>query len=492
MTLGRTIIPKERRNLYNRMKNIFEYLEENAVKHPCKMAYFDDEVCYTWEKIREFSYRISSGLIKELGLKDRKRPIALALKKSPIAVAALFAVMLSGRFYVFLDDNLPEERLETIIKIINPIKIIDDDYLKKLSEVETDVSLIKEAMSLFNPEDTAYITFTSSTTGAPKGVETSFSSAFRYIEGLIEALPFNKNTVTANQAPFYFDACLKDIYTALVTGGGSYLCKREFFSEPSKLIKALIKNGINTLTWTSSAYSIMETFNAFCGEDIKGWAESVRLITFGSEVMRAKTLNYLRKCFKNSKIFQLYGPTEATGMSTFYEVRKYFKDGERIPIGKPFSGVEIELSTDGEIVIKGNRLAKGYYKDKEKTEKVFKEYNGERAYFTGDLAYFNEDNDLIFLGRKDRVIKRAGYMMSLEYMELLAGEVGGVSGTAALYDESKDRITLFYEGEAEKEAIREFLGLKFPKGVLPGRIEKVKKIPKLANGKTDFGELRGL
>lgn len=468
------------------MRKIIEYLEENARNFPDKKAYFDEESSLSWKEVRDLSFRLATALIRRLGNNEKEEIIAIQMRKSPYAVVAFLGVLLAGRAYSFLDMGLPKKRLNSIFKLLNPSFIIDEENVSLLLEEEMEEGWIRKQCEKNNKNSLLYVSFTSSTTGEPKGVETEFGAVSNYVSGLIQCLGFQEESVIANQSPFHFDAYLKDVYAGLFIGGSVYLIPRELFLKPMKLAERLEKHRVNTLTWTASAYSILAGYET---QFSKKFIEGLHLLTFGSEVMSPKVLNYLRKEFPKTKMIQLYGTTETTGMTMYYEVKRDFSKEEKIPLGSCFPGTEIKLLEE-EIVIFGEGLARGYRKNSQKTREVFREVEGKRGYFTGDLGEYNQEGDLFYKGRKNRVIKRAGYRLSLDDLEVLVKEKDEIREVAALFEEEKGKILLFYEGEVETSEIRAMLRELFPKEVLPSKVQRVDKIPKLANGKKDYRGLR--
>lgn len=466
------------------MKTILEFLDGNALQYGEKRAFFDDEGSLTWAEVRKLSFRVASAVLK-LRLNKDFPPVSMKLRKNPLSVVAFLGVHLAGLPYVFLDPDLPPERLKIVEDLLGKGLCIDEKILEDFLCSEINEEEVREKNKVFSPDDSLYVSFTSSTTGEPKGVLTAYRSVYCYVTELIRALGFDAASVMANQAPFHFDAYLKDVYTAIFTGGSVFLVNRQDFLHPQSLLDKLMEKEVNTLTWSASAYRVLSAFPLLIDE---AFANNIRLITFGSEVMRADTLCFLREKFKNSRIFQLYGTTETTGMTAYYEVKRDFSETEKIPLGTSFPGMKLFLY-EGEILISGVGLSKGYYKNEALTKKGFREVNGERAYFTGDLGTMSADG-ILFLGRKNRVIKRAGYMLSLDELEAFLRKEADISEAAAIFDEEKDKIRLFFTGEAESGEVRTRLSALFPKAALPATIKKLSRIPRLSNGKIDYRGLK--
>lgn len=229
-------------------------------------------------------------------------------------------------------------------------------------------------------------------------------------------------------------------------------------------------------------------------------------IAFGSEVFPIRQFKLWREALPDAKFTNLYGPTEATGMSCFYHVDRDFEDDEVIPIGRPFPNTGLLLLDGdreaapgelGEICLRGTCLTMGYYRMKEKTDECFTQNPlnpnyPELIYRTGDLGRINERGELVFVSRKDYQIKHMGHRIELQEIEIVASMHTDVAAACATFNKEKDRINLFYTGEADDKELARFLRGKLPRYMLPGRMMKLEKMPLTPNGKTDRRALDAL
>lgn len=448
--------------------DLTEYIFKWADAGPDKTAVIDWDSALSYKELAG-AIREKAGEILPCRPNDDNRPIIIEEPKSVSTLVTMLAINYSGHSYCVLDDRLPEGKKNELHDILH-------------------------CGGSF-PPDLKYITFSSGSTGRPKLIMTSRTAAMNYLASLTAALPYNKDLVIANQSPFCFDACLKDAFAALFVGATVYLTDRRLFTNPEALISVLSANKVNALTWTSSAYGVL--YSLLGGDLIsdRDFCENVKLITFGSERMSPDVLRWLIRNFPAADIYQLYGPTEATGMSTYFKVDKELScllDDGLIPIGRPLPGVNIILMNDGiesdkegEIYINSNRLSDGYYGDKALTDRSFINIDGKRYFKTGDIAKTDKGGNLLFLGRNDDIIKRGGYQISLNAMSAFVEKYDGVDKAIALFYEEKNKLMLFYVGTADKGKIRDYLSEHFPTPAVPGRIIRLDTFPLLSNGKTD-------
>ncbi|MCR4721581.1 MAG: amino acid adenylation domain-containing protein [Lachnospiraceae bacterium] len=365
-----------------------------------------------------------------------------------------------------------------------PERDIDDAALARIFDAQIDT-------------DPAYIVFTSGSTGTPKGVVACHRSVIDYIEHLSEILEVDESTVFGNQSPFYFDACLKEIYPTLKFGATAWIVPREYFMFTVKLVEFLNEHKINTICWVGSALRMVSALGTF--KTVR--PRYLRTVAFGSEVFPPKELRAWKEATpEGTKYINLYGPTEGTGMCCFYRVDREFEDGDAIPIGRPFPNREILLLSDdgrevadgetGEIYVRGTCVTLGYFNNPEKTGESFVQNPLNNAYpeilyKTGDLARRNERGELVFVSRKDYQIKHMGHRIELGEIESVAGTINGVEIVACVYDSKADRIIMIYKGEAEETAVSNHLKETLPRYMLPGRIVRVVRMPFTPGGKID-------
>jgi len=341
--------------------NILTYLDETAARYPDKFAFIGEASALTFLELKSKTEAIGSFIASKYIYNE---PILVFMEKSPEEVSALLGVVRSGNFYVALDLDMPETRLDAIIDITKAKLMIVDGHTKEKAKslgFRGDICSYEEALSTqANDEllldishkaketDTIYLVFTSGSTGVPKGVVASHRNVIDYIEGLGKVLECDENTVFGNQAPLYLDASLKDVYTTLKYGAATYFIPKKLFMSPVKLIEYLNEHKINTICFVSSALTIFTKLSAF---DFAK-PENLKVIAFGGEVLPISHLKQWMKACPGARFINLYGATECTGMSSYYVVYDVEKLGNGIPIGKPLPDTEIFLIDE-----EGNILA---------------------------------------------------------------------------------------------------------------------------------------
>ena len=493
------------------MINVLEYLEKtllNADVHD-KPAFVGDREALSFVELSHISRSVGSFLA---GRGLFRKPIAVFMEKSPAMIATFLGTLYGGNYYVPLDEEIPFLRIRLILETCNPPLIICDEktialinewglpyeavLYSEIKENTIDEVALADVRARCIDTDPMYVVFTSGSTGTPKGVIANHRSVIDYIENLSEILEVNSDTVYGMQSPLYLDACLKEIYPTLKFGATSYLIPRSLFMFPVKLIEYIVEKGINTICWVASALGLVAGLGALD----KNIPHTLKIIAFGSEVFPIKHFNLWREKLPNTKFIHLYGPTEATGMSTYYEVNRTYGLDESIPIGKPFRNSEVILLDDndripeqgepGEICIRGTCVTLGYFGDEVRTKAAYKQNPlsafPDVIYRTGDLGYLGDDGELYFISRKDHQIKHMGHRIELTEIEWYATQSDGIEMACAVFDKIDNRIILYCLAQKmEKPEIIKYLKSNLPRYMMPHVVEKVDEIPLTPGGKFD-------
>ena len=496
------------------MTNVLEYLEQTVTRVPDKTAFSNGEEGLSFRQVHDQARAVGSFLYHE-GF--YKQPVVVFMKKHPTTLASFFGVMYAGCYYVPLDDEMPQHRIDLILKTLQPKAMIcDEDTVSLVAQfdftgktyiyneisggaIDTDaLASIRDRQLDIDP---IYIVFTSGSTGVPKGVMACHRSVIDYIEELCPVLKFGEDTVFGNQTPLYFDAYLKEVIPTLKYGATTILVPKQLFMFPIKLVEFLNEHKINTVCWVVSALTMISAFRTF--EKVK--PEYLHTIAFASEVFPIKQFNLWRAALPNARFINLYGPTETTGICCYYEVDREFGLDESLPIGRPFRNTEIILLDEnnqvpavgeqGEICVRGTRLTLGYFRNPEVTAKAFvqnplNDLYPELIYRTGDLGRLNARGELEFAGRKDFQIKHMGHRIELGEIEVITNMHDAVKTACCIFDNVKKKIILYYVGDITPGDMSNYIKGKLPRYMVPNVIKQLETMPFTPNGKIDRNLLK--
>ena len=495
-------------------RNVLEYLEQAEKRFSNKIAVIDEHSQMTFSELLDASKRIGSALAEKIKIGN---PVAVLAEKSISTLCAFFGIVEAGGFYVLLNPELPQYRLEQIQSVLQAEYIITDEEHKPLalslaseekildiSELiqteanEQRLSLIRQSMIDTSP---LYANFTSGSTGVPKGVLVSHRSVLDFISVFTDEFGIDETDIIGNQAPFDFDVSVKDIYSAMRTGATLVIIPKPLFSSPAKLVDYICDHNVTTMIWAVSAVCLI---SAFHGLDYRV-PSSVKRILFSGEEMPLKHLENWMAHLPSAEFVNLYGPTEITCNCTFHRVSRDNDYSCGIPIGNAFQNERVFLldeenklvtkcDTVGEICVSGTALALGYYNNPEQTSKAscqnpLNSCYPERIYRTGDLAKYTQNGELIFCGRKDFQIKHMGHRIELEEIERAISEVDGVERLCAVYDSGCSKLYGFYVGEINKKDLRTRLRQYLPVYMIPNSFHQIEAFPITKNGKVDRKKL---
>jgi amino acid adenylation domain-containing protein len=492
--------------------NVLKYLERTLDRFRDKTAVRSQELDLTFGEIEKYSKKLGWEIHQRLT--NTKLPVAVFLPKTAYSVVAYIGILYSGNAYVPLDVHSPIGRIESILdNLEQPLVITSRQYYGMLTKsVNPDrILVIEEAIggeleyqnnALLSiagsviDTDPAYIIYTSGSSGQPKGVVVSHRSIIDYIDWAVVCFEITHDEVIGNQSPFYFDNSTLDLYLTLATGACLVIIPEQYFSFPTKLLEYVESCGISFIFWVPSVMIHAANVKALDYITVR----CLKKILFAGEVMPNKHLNYWRDRIKDALYANLYGPTEITVDCTYYVVNRSFSDTESLPIGYPCRNTDVLLLNDkdqaaargeiGELCVRGSSLALGYWNDFSKSDKVFtqnplNQHYFDRIYRTGDLAYKNDFDELIFIGRKDNQIKHMGYRIELGEIENAVLSLDGIHNGCVLYNREKSEITLIYEGEEIEREIRRKLITQIPKYMIPTKYYRLNQLPLNSNGKID-------
>ncbi|MCH5267701.1 MAG: amino acid adenylation domain-containing protein [Lachnospiraceae bacterium] len=489
--------------------NVLEYLENTVMRLPDKVAFADENESLTFQQVYEKSRSIGSTLAN---LGAVREPVVIYMEKSPSAITAFFGVIYGGCFYVPIDEEMPKRRIELILETTGAKYLIYDENTRdKLGELgfagtalsyqeSVDGEISEDKLAAIRSQaldvDPIYVLYTSGSTGVPKGVIGHHRGVIDYIENLSDVLQFTEDTVFGNQTPLYMDASMKEVYPTIKFGATTWLVPKSSFMFPVQVVEFLNEHQINTICWVVSALTMLSAFGTF--DSVK--PKYLHTVAFGGEVFPIKQFNLWKQTLPDAEFYNLYGPTEITGVCTYYHAERLFEEKEVIPAGRPFKNTRIILLDDegksvangemGEICIQGTCLTHGYYNNPEKTKEVFSQnpLNScypDFIYRTGDLGKWNDEGQLIYVSRKDFQIKHMGHRIELGEIEADVALIDGVKTCCCIFIPESGKMVLFYVGDVDKRTLTVALKDRLPRYMIPNAVLQLDALPLSTNGKMD-------
>lgn len=446
------------------------------------------------QRIRSLSSKLCAA---NMAPQDR---VAVALPRGLEAAIAIYAILYEGGVYVPLDIKNPGDRLSYIIKDAG-VKIIlgedkkpewcpDSIYWFNIGEKREEIASDGKGQN-FRGESLAAILYTSGSTGTPKGVALSHRAMCIFSDWAGKEFKVTAADKIASFAPFYFDLSVFDLFTALRFGACIRFMPNQLAISPAKMALWLADNKISVWYTVPSLLS----FLALKGNLQNTKLPSLRTILFAGEVFPSFQLLKLLNLLPHVKFYNLYGPTE-TNVCSFWPVDpKKVKSNDSIPIGFPACGnqVKIDLITE-ELLVSGPTLMSGYWQDGNVVKNVFDE-NG--WYRTGDKVSLNQEEELLYKGRLDRMVKIFGHRVEPMEVEKVIHSFPGIQEAVVMGisdEEEKTELVacIVANHKIEELALKTFLNQKLPIYMRPTFFIYIESIPRLRNGKIDHQTIKSL
>jgi amino acid adenylation domain-containing protein len=356
------------------------------------------------------------------------------------------------------------------------------------------------------PDDLAYILFTSGSTGQPKGVMLSHANAFTFLDWCRQALgPWHDDDRFASCAPFHFDLSVFDLFAACRSAATLVLIGENLGKDPSRLGDFMATRRINV--WYS-APTILSLLTEHGGLDRQGFV-APRLVLFAGEVFPVVALRRLRALWPGTAMWNLYGPTE-TNVCTAYPIPMTIASDRTspYPIGQvcpPLRarvvdehGRDVPPGVQGELLIAGPGVMRGYFGQPELTAAAFFVEDDTRWYRTGDLVHDQGAGCFQFHGRRDRMVKKRGYRIELGEIESALYRHDGVdrAGVVAQADEVGVSIAAFISLKLNQKksiiAMKQHCMHYLPHYMIPDTITFLDDLPATSTDKVDYQRLKSL
>lgn len=466
---------------YNSDETFVDVFVREAEQHPNDLAVVCDKENYTYKQLDGISNLIAKELLLE-GVKPGGC-VGIHLTRSKEFVAAVIGVIKTGSAYTPIDANYPDERKKYITEQSDAKVIIDCDWLKKI-----DLRKLEEvdAVNLAKPNLPAYIIYTSGTTGNPKGVAVSNGCIIACAAWLIPEFGLTSGKKNLLQPSLSFDASTFDLFYPLMAGGEIHLLNDQMCRDTEKIASYIESNGITGMTMSTAMG--MELLNKF---DV-----NVEYIMLGGE-------KFLPVKKSQSRLYNGYGPTEFTVCSSFHLIDQNNDYGYNIPIGRPVpntysficdkSGHLLPIGIVGELCLAGNQIANGYWRQEELTKERFCDCHfipHLKIYHTGDLAKYNENGELEYVGRIDNQIKLRGYRIEIEEIEKAIQQVDGIKRCIVfdkvIYSNYRGLVCLFEsDSNIDQDIIENSISMILPSYMLPDIYIRIDSFLYTSNGKID-------
>lgn len=463
--------------------------------------------------------------------------VGIWLRKSIDAVATIYGILKAGAAYVPVDPGAPaarnawilhdcavsvivlERRFEQALKDghgrlgpLPPLLILDETGGGKpldraLTEAAATSPSPTVATAVPAAESLAYILYTSGSTGKPKGVMLSHGNAVSFVDWCSETFEPTDADRFSSHAPLHFDLSILDLHLTLKHGAAIVLVGEEIGKEPVRLARLISEERITCWYSAPSILALLAQLGDLPSHDYA----ALRLVLFAGEVFPVKHLRLLTRLLPEPRYFNLYGPTE-TNVCTSYELSLPVPDERTTPYpigrvcshlrGKVISpeGREVERGSEGELCISGSGVMQGYWNLPEQTRAGFLvDADGRQWYRTGDLVVEPADGDYVYIGRRDRMVKRRGYRVELGEIEagLYGHEAVREAAVISVHDEEagiriKACLSCHEERHPSIIEMKRYCASQLPLYMVPDQFLWLENLPKTSTDKIDYQKLEAM
>ncbi len=371
--------------------------------------------------------------------------VGVCVERSLDILIAFLGVLKAGGAYLPLDPTYPKDRLAFIVDDASPIAILTQEHLiaqlppfaGKVVPVESiPAERVRGSLTPAStkPEDLAYVLFTSGSTGRPKGVQIPHSAFANFLRSMQREPGISSRDILLSVTTLSFDISGLEFFLPIVSGAKVVIVPWEVAADGAQLAAALESSGATMMQATPTTWRILIE---------AGWkgSASFKALCGGEALPRELADQILPRV---GELWNMYGPTETTIWSTLARITS--TEGP-VVIGHAIDNTELYLVdeslrqvTEGELLIGGSGLARGYLDRPELTAEKFiphpfSDVPGARLYRTGDLARRLPSGDLECLGRIDHQVKMRGFRI----------ELGEIENTLAEHAAVKQAVVTSYE-----------------------------------------------
>jgi amino acid adenylation domain-containing protein len=488
--------------------------EAQVTRTPDAVAVVCGNESLTYRELNRRANQVAHHLAT-LGV-GRETLVGLCVERSPAMVVALLGILKAGAAYLPLDPTYPPERLAFMLEDARPPVVVTRQRLAADLQAYGARTVYLDAhwplmarCSDENPgsdaaaEDVAYLLYTSGSTGRPKGVLGVHRATLSVLAWMGQAFPFAGDEVCCQKTPVSFGDSIQELFGPLLQGIRTVLIPDAVLKDVARLVQTLARHDVSRIILVPSLLrTLLDTYS-----DLPDRLPHLKLWFAGGEALSSDLVHRFRERLPHARLINLYGASEASDDTTWYDATSASDELTRVPIGRPIANTQVyvldqhlqpvPVGVAGELYVGGASLTRGYLNRPELTAErfiphPFSHEPGARLYKTGDVARYRADGQLEYLGRYDQQVKIRGVRIELEEIEAALRQHPAVREIAVTVREEVpgDVRLVAYVVPAQEPGptigeLRRFLGAKLPAAMVPATFVRLGTLPHTPSGKVD-------
>jgi amino acid adenylation domain-containing protein len=476
-------------------------IDAQAARTPDRVAVQMADTTLTYRMLCRQADAIARRLLRE-GV-GREATVAVLIEASPAAIVAALGIWKAGATYLPVDPHYPVARIELILRQSGALVAIVDEPRAIGSGCSCQITFAaclaggaedERALPLVHNTQLAWVVFTSGSTGEPKGVMATHLAALNFAAAQRAKLGKSTCCRALSVASMSFDASLSDVLMSLPWGGTLVIAPGPARVPGPELDRLLETARISLLTAPSSLFAALAP---------RHYPDLAAIISTAEACSPELVARWSKYC----RVFNGYGPSEATIGSSLHLAGVGQDGSDRVPVGRPLANyrvyvldgglMPVPVGVAGEIFVGGAGVARGYLDRPRLTAECFlpdpfASQPGERMFRTGDIGRLLPDGTLDCLGRLDAQVKIRGFRVEPAEIEavirrILPGTDCAVSAYAGANGDR--RLAAFVAGSAGDPIIPasllDALRQQLPPFMVPASVVPLTELPRNANGKLD-------
>jgi amino acid adenylation domain-containing protein len=530
--------------------SIHQLVARRAERAPDCPAVIDPDNSWSYGELDRRGSQLANYLIAQ-GIRP-KDVVTIYAQRNAALVLALLGILKAGAAFVILDPAYPASRLISYLRIARPRALLHiegagemaqelREFLKSLDLCCQLTILNKKASSdndplkgysvldpnlPIQPEDSAYIAFTSGSTGEPKGVLSRHGPITHFLPWQRESFELAETDRFAPLSGLAYNHLHRDIFTALYLGATLCVPKPQVARSPEQLTEWLQQNAITILHLTPALGQLLST----AGEKT---LPSIRRVLFGGDVLTWREVVQIRELAPNAKIGSFYGATEIQRAVGYFQIPDECPLNETntaraVPLGRGIRDVQLVLLNKsgkltgmgelGELYVRSPHLATGYIGDEKLTAErfvtnPFTNDAKDRMYKTGEVGRYLSDGNVEWAGRNDRRVNIRGFRVELEEIESVLKQHPAVQNAAVVlqdYEISAPenlkpetrignldlRLVAYVAADETQQTLADllhgYLSTRLPDYMVPADFVILEQLPLTPNAKVDYQALPAL